>query len=276
MRGTRRPPTSWRLWYVVWIACSRNASSGALALTPSRPPPAWPVASGRPSRRQWLWTSATTACVLGAAATSLATPAYATDFATAAGRKDCVTTSDPSKTIVSCRGNLLDALVPTATTTPGAVATAPPNYGPAARLSGISATENGVGTSAVKNPSRYSPPWSYLPQTSDPAVAWKSLRQAVESSLHGVQVVTATDTYLHVTVPTVRPPLPGVPPAASVDDLEFLLRPADAVVLYRSASRTSVFVYPLTQPVSDGQANLQRLEGLRQTLGWSRLGGVSE
>jgi uncharacterized protein (DUF1499 family) len=217
-----------------------------------------------------LWTTSATAASVFGAATSLAPPAYAADFATAAGRKDCVTTSDPSKTIVSCRGNLLDALVPT--TSEGAGVTAAPNYGPAARLSGISATENGVGTSAVKNPSRYSPPWSYLPQTSAAPVAWKSLRQSVESSLDGVQVVTATDTYLHVTVPTVSPPLPGVPPAASVDDLEFLLRPADAVVLYRSASRTSVFVYPLTQPVSDGQANLKRLEGLRQTLGWSLLG----
>jgi uncharacterized protein (DUF1499 family) len=94
----------------------------------------------------------------------------------------------------------------------------------------------------------------------------------VVSTLTNVEVVTATDTYLHVTVPTSQPPLAGLPPLACLDDLEFLLRPADQVVLYRSASRTSVFVYPLTQPISDGNANLRRLEGLRQTLGWSLLG----
>jgi uncharacterized protein (DUF1499 family) len=179
------------------------------------------------------------------------------EFATSAGRKGCTTQSDPSRTIVTCRGEVLDGQP----------------EGSERRLGRISAAENGVSTSAVKNPSRYSPPWSYLTETSDPVVAWKSLRTTVLETLPDVKVVTDTDTYLHVTVPTIQPPLSGVlDEEAALDDLEFLIRPDDQLVLYRSASRTAVFVYPLTQPVSDGNSNSKRLERIRQSLGWSVMG----
>ena len=168
--------------------------------------------------------------------------------ATSAGRRGCVTETNPSRTIVTCNGDV------------GV-------YETEGRLRTIAAAENGVSTSAVRNPSRYAPPWIYLTETSSSKEAWKSLQNAVLTTCgsEGVHVEQLTDTYFHVTVQT----------SIGIDDLEFVLKPDDNLVLYRAASRTSVFVYPLTQPVSDQNSNSQRLDKIRKSLGWDILGYAS-
>jgi uncharacterized protein (DUF1499 family) len=172
----------------------------------------------------------------------------ATSSPVTAGRRGCRIDSDPGKTVITCEGELMA-------------------FNKDHRLSSIAATENGVSTSAVKNPSRFSPPWSYLTETSDATRAWQSLSRAVLQVDADLTIVERTDNYLHCTVPT-RSPV-GLD---SMDDLEFLLRAEDNLVLYRSATRAAVFVYPLQQPVSDRNSNLERLEKIRDILGWDEMG----
>lgn len=55
-------------------------------------------------------------------------------------------------------------------------------------------------------------------------------------------------------------PTAQVPPG-SVDSVEFLVKPADRIVLYRSVSQDTLFIYPLQRPVSDQGKIKERLEG---------------
>ena len=292
----------WHLWMMkmkhptvifCWvIALTASVAWSLSSLTPT--PPSKTATDSKQSifsshqsqRRQVIRTCLSTLIAIGptihsSSASAIATPKASevptNQAATSAGRKGCTTDSNPARTVVTCTGELRNA-------------SAGDGVG-GGRLSGVSATANGISTAAVRNPSRFSPPWTYLTETSDSKVAWKSLINAVKNVNDKIEIVELTDDCecagddvcdvsqcfcsadfiglgpfpfagaretnthadeilmsilsldLHAITPT------EYPPGLTYDDIEFLLRPDDKLVLYRSVSRSSVFVYPLTQPV---------------------------
>lgn len=188
--------------------------------------------------------------------------------ATTVGRKQCTTDPSPSRTTVTCYGHILSLPNPL-----------PPDY-PVPSLSKISANENGVSTSSVKVPSKFTPPWSYSTSTSDPTKAWSSLVNYV-NSMEGCNLIQTMEgdkwSYMHVTFPTSFPVVEvsagnNAVPEESKDDLEFILRVDDGIILVRSSSRRSIFVYPLQQQVGDKDSNRKRMDAIRNGLNWSELG----
>eukprot|EP00752_Nemacystus_decipiens_P006957 g6243.t1 len=154
----------------------------------------------------------------------------------------CSTTTNPSYSVVSCVRTGLDRN---------------------GRLLGCSSSENCLSTSAVKVPGKLGSPWEYSRQTSDADRAFASLVRAVEDTSEvTVKTIDAKGYYILAEFPSKVPP-------GSVDSVEFLVKPEDQIVLYRSVSRDTLFLYPLQQPVSDQGKIKERLEGIRKDLGWT-------
>jgi len=69
-----------------------------------------------------------------------------------------------------------------------------------------------------------------------------------------------------------RAEFPSNSPKGGIDDVEFrLTQDGERLVFFRSASRTTRFQYPLTEPTTDGGGNAKRLDQIRRDLGWEDL-----
>ena len=119
----------------------------------------------------------------------------------------CVTVSDPSKTIVTCRGFGLSR----DTLKSGAIES---------RVGGCAADEACVATSAVRNPTKYGPPWRPVSklEESDQARAWRAVVAAVTDE-PGLTIVEQDDS-----VPYLRAEAQSTIPPDGTDDVEFVLR----------------------------------------------------
>lgn len=62
----------------------------------------------------------------------------------------------------------------------------------------------------------------------------------------------------------------------SCDDLEIILAPEDSLAFFRTASRQSVFVYPVQQPLPDGGTLKKRLDSIQKALKWDSVADLYE
>ena len=157
---------------------------------------------------------------------------------------ECVSSSNPSITTVSCRKlGLVDG-----------------------RLRGCAANENCFSSSA-KAATKYIPPWTFEFSDKDAYIAWSHLKEVITSS--GLKVLKSTDEY--ILAAEKGSDVPKQPVGSSLF-YEFLLRPEDKLVLERGLVDKTIFVYPLQQPVSDFGALLNRLNGIKEKVGWLTVG----
>lgn len=196
-----------------------------------------------PMSRRDLCNAAAAACGLAPGAAIAATITGNTD-------RYCNTQSTPAATVVTCLGYGLEAST--------------------GRLHGCGADEACIASSAVNNPSKYAPPWQPRQgarEATDVPRAWRSLVAAVEDQ-PGLTIVDRKDEKYYL-----RAQGKSEVPNDGTDDVEIrMLDETPPRALFRSATRQSIFVYPLQQPVPNQKSHAERLEAIRLRAGWDQIG----
>lgn len=169
----------------------------------------------------------------------------------ALGNKEgnCTTQSNPTSTTVTCF-----------------------NFGVRknGNLNSCTSQEACIATAAASNPTKFSPPWEppkNSRQAKDVKSAWTLLVAAVEDQ-PGLKIVSRDDEKYYL-----RAEGKATIPVGGTDDVEFrILDELPPKATYRSATREALYVYPITQPVSNQQSHADRLEAIRKRLGWNNVG----
>lgn len=131
-------------------------------------------------------------------------------------------------------------------------------------LRSCKANENCLST-ASRTPTKRSLPW-YIGELS-PSEAFEVLQEALK--LEGLTVLQAREETGYLLA--AEKDVPRQPPGSSLF-YEFLLKPEDGVVLQRAVVDTTVFIYPVQQPMSDFGALSSRLAGVLSRTGFSSEG----
>ncbi|CAM9436927.1 unnamed protein product [Ectocarpus sp. 4 AP-2014] len=111
---------------------------------------------------------------------------------------------------------------------------------------------------------RYMAPWSYTGDSKDASAAFAKLLKAVENDPQ-LKLVDQDADALYISAMAKS----AVPPDG-FDKVEFLFKPSDGLVSFRSKSLKDVYAGPVI--VGDGNSNRNRLEALRKKLGWPEEG----
>ena len=128
-------------------------------------------------------------------------------------------------------------------------------------LRGCKSTENCFSTSS-KTAAKRIQPWHYSSSISEED-AFKILSDALQ--LEGLKILQSKPVDLYILAAKTN--VAKQPPGSSLF-YEFLLKPADKVVLTRAVVDKTVFVYPLQQPVSDFNALKGKLSAVLRRTGF--------
>ena len=122
-------------------------------------------------------------------------------------------------------------------------------------------------SSSSKAAERYLTPWSYSIKDykDDSKKAWSSLEEEILKE--GLTIIKDDREGYYLLAAELGAKVPKQPAGSSLF-YEFLLKPADSLVLQRAIVDKTVMLYPLQQPVSDFGALKGRLDNVRIGLQW--------
>ena len=133
------------------------------------------------------------------------------------------------------------------------------------RVQACKPRSNCISSSSIQSITQYGRPWVFEGSASDEFD--KIISAAKSTEFVKIADESRDQLYIHLTAKSALPP-------TGIDDLEFLINPADKLITYRSNSREVVFAG--TQQVGDAGSHKNRLAGLQRKLGVKDMGDYAD